>query len=170
LRDDLALDDVVVGFADLAEGGPGGVDAHALLDRDLQDLALLVLVDVLVVVGAEFDLFHEPFFHFIESHERLLCGKTGARAPWIRFQAPSIGLFAAWMASFAKLMGIIAVPEGEGQSSSRAISPPLRARSWVLSKDRVGSAVGSVDERRIRAKRRTTLFGSDTGDERARNP
>src|SRR5262249_49469629 len=127
LRDDLALDDVVVGLADLAEGGPGGVDAHALLNRDLQDLALFVLVDVLVVVGAEFDLFHQPFFHFIESHERLFCGKTGARAPWIRFQAPSIGLFAAWTESFAKLTGIIAATEGEGQSSSPAISPRLSA-------------------------------------------
>jgi hypothetical protein len=39
----------------------GRVNRDALLDGDLEDFALLVFVDVLVVVGAQFDLFDEPF-------------------------------------------------------------------------------------------------------------
>ena len=75
---DPALQDVALRLAHLAEGGAGRVDADALLDGDLQDFALLVLVDVLVVVGAQLDLFHEPAFHFIEGHAKApLHGEVG---------------------------------------------------------------------------------------------
>src|SRR5262249_33902866 len=69
---DAALDHVAVGLADLSQSGPSGIDRDAGLQSDLEDLALLVLVDVLVVVGPQFDLFDKAFFHFIQRHESLL--------------------------------------------------------------------------------------------------
>src|SRR5262245_36856586 len=58
-------------FADLGEGGPGGIDADALLDGDLQDFAFLIAVHVLVVVGPQFDLIDEAFLDIFKRHDGL---------------------------------------------------------------------------------------------------
>ena len=66
--DDDALDHEVVLVADLEEGGAGAVDRDAELDGDLEDLALLDLVDVLVVVGAQLDLVDEALLDVVDRH------------------------------------------------------------------------------------------------------
>src|SRR5262249_4264183 len=81
LVEDPAFDDVAVGVADLGEGAAGGVDGDPHLDRLLEDLTLLVLVDVLVVVGAQLDLFHEPLFNVIEGHPKAPLLRGGWAAP-----------------------------------------------------------------------------------------
>src|SRR5262249_7007870 len=81
-----AFQDVAVGLADLGQRGTGAVHSDSLLKGDLEDLALLALVDVLVVVRTQFDLLDELPFHFIQGHRSLLpsprWGEVGFDRRW----------------------------------------------------------------------------------------
>ena len=73
-----AFEDVAIGLADLGQRGAGRVNGDALLEGNLENLALLILVDVAVIIGAKLDLLDELPFHFIQGHHSLL-PRMGAR-------------------------------------------------------------------------------------------